>query len=56
MVRNMTMTCARWTTIAFSSEYYQSGLKILVKKGDQTTSLAGSGRQEGLRPDRHAPH
>ena len=41
VVRNMTMNCDRWSTIAFSSEYYQSGLKILVKKGDKTTSLAG---------------
>jgi len=41
VVRNMTMSCDRWSTIAFSSEYYQSGLKILVKKGDKTTSLAG---------------
>ncbi len=41
MVRAMTMNCDRWTKIAFSSEYYQSGLKILVKKGDKTTSLTG---------------
>jgi polar amino acid transport system substrate-binding protein len=41
VVRNMTMTCARWQDIAFSSEYYQSGLKILVRKGDPTNSLAG---------------
>ena len=32
VVRNMTMNCARWQDIAFSSEYFQSGLKILVKK------------------------
>jgi polar amino acid transport system substrate-binding protein len=41
VVRNMTMTCARWNDIAFSSEYYQSGLKILVKQGDTTNSLEG---------------
>ncbi len=41
VVRNMTMTCARWQDIAFSSEYYQSGLKILVHKGDPTNTLAG---------------
>jgi polar amino acid transport system substrate-binding protein len=41
VVRNMTMNCARWQDIAFSSEYYQSGLKILVKKGDPTNTLAG---------------
>ena len=41
VVRNMTMNCARWQEIAFSSEYYRSGLKILVKKTDPTTTLAG---------------
>jgi polar amino acid transport system substrate-binding protein len=40
VVRNMTMTCARWQDIAFSAEYYQSGLKILVKKGSEAKSLA----------------
>jgi polar amino acid transport system substrate-binding protein len=39
VVRNMTMTCARWQDIAFSAEYYQSGLKILVPKGSKDTSL-----------------
>ena len=38
VVRNMTMNCARWQEIAFSSEYYQSGVKILVKKTDPTTT------------------
>jgi polar amino acid transport system substrate-binding protein len=41
VVRNMTMNCERWSKIAFSSEYFESGLKILVKKDDKTTSLAG---------------
>ena len=41
VVRNMTMNCARWADFAFSSQYYQSGLKILVKRGDPTTTLAG---------------
>jgi polar amino acid transport system substrate-binding protein len=41
VVRNMTMTCVRWQDIAFSAEYYQSGLKILVKKGDATNTLEG---------------
>ncbi len=41
VVRNMTMTCDRWTQIAFSSEYYQSGLKILVQRGSKVTSLEG---------------
>ncbi len=41
VVRNMTMTCSRWNDIAFSAEYFQSGLKILVRKGSDVTSLAG---------------
>ena len=41
VARAMTMNCERWSTIAFSAEYYQAGLKILVKKDDKTTSLTG---------------
>ena len=40
VARNMTITCDRWTQIAFSSEYYHSGQKILVRKGSKATSLA----------------
>ena len=40
VARNMTITCDRWTQIAFSSEYYRSGQKILVRKGAKATSLA----------------
>jgi polar amino acid transport system substrate-binding protein len=40
VVRNMSMTCSRWNDIAFSAEYFQSGLKILVRKGSDATSLA----------------
>lgn len=39
VARNMTMTCDRWTQIAFSAEYYHSGLKILVRKGSTAKSL-----------------
>ena len=39
VARNMTMTCDRWTQVAFSSEYYRSGQKILVPKGSPATSL-----------------
>ena len=31
VARNMTITCARWKDIAFSSEYYHSGQKLLVR-------------------------
>lgn len=39
VVRNMTMTCARWEQIGFSAEYYRSGQKILVRQGSAITGL-----------------
>jgi polar amino acid transport system substrate-binding protein len=36
VARNMTITCERWKGIAFSSEYYRSGQKVLVRRGDKT--------------------
>jgi len=35
VARNMTITCARWKDIAFSSEYYRSGQKVLVRLGEK---------------------
>ena len=32
VARNMTINCARWKEIAFSSEYYRSGQKVLVRR------------------------
>ena len=40
VARNMTITCARWKEIAFSSEYYRSGQKVLVRLGETTDSDA----------------
>lgn len=40
VVRTMTITCERWTQIAFSSEYYASGQKLLVREGSDVTSLS----------------
>ena len=40
VARNMTITCARWKEIAFSSEYYRSGQKVLVRLGEKTDSGA----------------
>ncbi len=37
VARNMTITCDRWKEIAFSSEYYRSGQKVLVRLGEKTT-------------------
>lgn len=39
VARNMTMTCSRWEQIAFSSEYYHSGQKVLVAKGSKAQTL-----------------
>jgi polar amino acid transport system substrate-binding protein len=39
VARNMTITCDRWTRIAFSSEYYRSGQKVLVRKGSNAKTL-----------------
>ena len=50
VVRNMSMTCARWNDIAFSSQYYQSGLKILVDKGSDVTTLAGLANKKVCAP------
>ncbi|HPB71968.1 MAG TPA: glutamate ABC transporter substrate-binding protein [Phycicoccus sp.] len=40
VVRNMTMTCDRWTKIGFSAVYYQAGQKILARKGSAITDVA----------------
>jgi polar amino acid transport system substrate-binding protein len=40
VVRNMTINCTRWESIAFSAEYYASGQKILVRKGSDITGLS----------------
>lgn len=46
VVRNMTITCDRWKTIAFSAEYYRAGQKILIRKGSTITGLASlAGKQ-----------
>ena len=50
VARNMTITCDRWTQIAFSSEYYRSGQKILVRKGSKVTALAGLKGQKVCAP------
>jgi polar amino acid transport system substrate-binding protein len=39
VARNMTINCERWKDIAFSTEYYRSGQKILVRKGSKADSL-----------------
>ena len=50
VARNMTITCDRWTQIAFSSEYYRAGQKVLVRKGSKATSLADLSGQKVCAP------
>ncbi len=60
VARNMTMNCDRWTEIAFSSEYYRSGQKVLISKGLLKTNkdaaswgLADLTDKRVCAPDRH---
>jgi polar amino acid transport system substrate-binding protein len=40
VARAMTINCDRWKQIAFSTEYYRAGQKIMVRKGSKAISLA----------------
>jgi len=40
VARAMTINCARWEQIAFSSEYYRAGQKVLVAKGSPVKNIA----------------
>nr|WP_232531210.1 glutamate ABC transporter substrate-binding protein [Microlunatus antarcticus] len=51
VARNMTMTCDRWKQIAFSSEYYRAGQKIMVRLGSKATSLADLADQRVCAPN-----
>jgi polar amino acid transport system substrate-binding protein len=43
VVRTTTMTCERWQEIAFSSEYYTGGQRLLVPAGSPIRSIADLG-------------
>ena len=40
VARALTINCARWEQIAFSSEYYRAGQKVLVAKGSPVKDIA----------------
>jgi polar amino acid transport system substrate-binding protein len=50
VARAMTMTCDRWKQVAFSSEYYRAGQKILVRRGSTATTLADLAGQRVCAP------
>lgn len=52
VARNMTITCDRWTKIAFSTEYYRSGQKLLVQLGSRVTGLDQLKGQKVCAPDK----
>jgi polar amino acid transport system substrate-binding protein len=39
VARAMTITCARWQQIDFSTQYYQAGQKVLVAKGAKVNAM-----------------
>ena len=39
VARAMTINCTRWTQIAFSTEYYRAGQKILVRLGSKARTI-----------------
>jgi polar amino acid transport system substrate-binding protein len=48
VARNMTINCDRWKQIAFSTEYYRSGQKILVRKGSKVCAPIGTSSMDNL--------
>jgi polar amino acid transport system substrate-binding protein len=50
VARAMTMSCDRWKQIAFSSEYYRAGQKIMVRQGSRARTLADLAGQRVCAP------
>jgi polar amino acid transport system substrate-binding protein len=46
VARTMTITCARWQQVDFSTEYYHAGQKVLVPAASKVTSIAQLGGQK----------
>jgi polar amino acid transport system substrate-binding protein len=49
VARNMTINCDRWKDIAFSSEYYRSGQKVLVRLGEEAAGGGPVTRMQDLK-------
>src|SRR5687768_4655151 len=49
VARNMTINCDRWKDIAFSSEYYRSGQKVLVRLGEKAAGGGPVTRMQDLK-------
>lgn len=51
VARTMTINCARWASIDFSSTYYEAGQKVLVASNNPATSISDLGGQKVCAPD-----
>ena len=45
VVRTLPMTCARWQQIAFSSEYFEAGQRVLVPKASTAQGIGDLGKK-----------
>src|SRR5215471_17182393 len=45
VVRTLPMTCSRWQQIAFSTEYFEAGQRVLVPKSSTAQSIADLGKK-----------
>jgi polar amino acid transport system substrate-binding protein len=45
VVRTLPMTCARWQQIAFSTEYFEAGQRVLVPKSSTAQGLGDLGKK-----------
>lgn len=46
VVQTMTMNCERWQQVSFSTEYFDAGQRILVRRGSSVRSIADLGGQK----------
>jgi len=46
VVRTLPMTCSRWQQIAFSSEYYEAGQRVMVPKASTVQGIGDLGKKK----------